>query len=177
MLDFYISIHVLREEDDTVSQPSQPNAVVFQSTSSARRTTLPQNLLVRGESVFQSTSSARRTTHPLRGDAQNTAHFNPRPPRGGRPKKWRPILAYPTVFQSTSSARRTTGLIALGGVIALFQSTSSARRTTAFVCCSLRRNRISIHVLREEDDKIARNILASSKEFQSTSSARRTTGN
>ena len=56
-----------------------------------------------------------------------------------------------------------------------FQSTSSARRTTRSPCqCSTAR-RISIHVLREEDDRIAVFSRILSYRFQSTSSARRTT--
>ena len=56
-----ISIHVLREEDDCVVLDVLGVVGVFQSTSSARRTTksiIPQIL----GTIFQSTSSARRTT-------------------------------------------------------------------------------------------------------------------
>ena len=80
-----ISIHVLREEDDVRQGPLTLNGPIFLSTSSARRTTIPQNrggggvaisihvlreeddeLLVRAARIifgeFLSTSSARRTT-------------------------------------------------------------------------------------------------------------------
>ena len=42
VLDYYgiISIHVLREEDDTILLSFRNICLVFQSTSSARRTTI-----------------------------------------------------------------------------------------------------------------------------------------
>ena len=58
-------------------------------------------------------------------------HFNPRPPRGGRP---------------TASTEEEKSMI--------FQSTSSARRTTPAAAGAQQRHTISIHVLREEDDLV-----------------------
>ena len=102
--------------------------------------------------VFLSTSSARRTTGGLFDNLVNMA------------------------FLSTSSARRTTPARPTAAVVAgLFLSTSSARRTT--ICYSLKDSdlTISIHVLREEDDRPPASAAAGSRTFLSTSSARRTT--
>ena len=125
---------------------------LFQSTSSARRTTLPGlpsrrrrfyfnprpprggRLSITDTSLlpykFQSTSSARRTTRLAQGRWKQVQHFNPRPPRGGRHKVNRGYRAK-REFQSTSSARRTTLFRYIRTKLMLFQSTSSARRTTA----------------------------------------------
>ena len=89
---------------------SKPSATtVFQSTPSARRATRRSSPVCRAWK-FQSTPSARRATadavskriaqyisiHALREEGDpprsrrtgNGDHFNPRPPRGGRPKKF-----------------------------------------------------------------------------------------
>ena len=100
--------------------------------------------------------------------------FYPRPPRGGRLRpdglgvKLLPISIHVlreeddslictgtlphTVFLSTSSARRTTTALSVSPDCIAFLSTSSARRTTQPACCRRAVCRISIHVLREEDD-------------------------
>ena len=59
-----ISIHVLREEDDfSTCADTESDHRLFQSTSSARRTTRASAALTGGRrGQFQSTSSARRTT-------------------------------------------------------------------------------------------------------------------
>ena len=168
-----ISIHVLREEDDKLYNALRTHCNTFLSTSSARRTTRgfavqrpPEGIsihvlreeddsatslsrssrrisihVLREEDdgiqavagnhffIFLSTSSARRTTKKLLYPRFHGIYFYPRPPRGGRPAAFsrRPFLI---LFLSTSSARRTT----------------RARDELA------RAGRISIHVLREEDD-------------------------
>ena len=103
------------------------------------------------EIEFQSTPSARRATHSERhgtglqaisihalreeGDPPNlprsvpAQHFNPRPPRGGRP--------------AIAAACKTTDE---------FQSTPSARRATRTHTTKAKRRYISIHALREEGD-------------------------
>ena len=79
-----ISIHVLREEDDFSDGVDSV-----------------------ADSLFQSTSSARRTTLNDPADRRDIKDFNPRPPRGGR--QYPPIFINHLIrFQSTSSARRTT---------------------------------------------------------------------
>ena len=129
--------------------------------------------------------------HALREEGDRTmawtrtgwGNFNPRPPRGGRPrpaavwKAWR-------AFQSTPSARRATQLPPLvvgvagyfnprpprGGrlqeslallTVAEFQSTPSARRATKTVGDRHKALEISIHALREEGDCLS----SSSKRF------------
>ena len=124
---------------------------------------------------FQSTPSVGRATHvklvdhdpgiisihALRGESDMavragcycSTYFNPRPPRGGRPRygmaaDWR------MVFQSTPSARRATRLSNRCRMRQpAFQSTPSARRATA----------------------LPPGVLAPPFEFQSTPSARRAT--
>ena len=100
----------------------------FQSTPSARRATFSRSYRST-YSQFQSTPSARRATvfigihrtghgisiHALReeGDSKDgtiaggAKNFNPRPPRGGRPKQQNYFIPR-QVFQSTPSARRAT---------------------------------------------------------------------
>ena len=125
----YISIHVLREEDDLSSGASISSHSLFQSTSSARRTTqlMPRQLQRERISIHvlrEEDDSPRAYPRPPQ------SHFNPRPPRGGR-------------HESVEG----------GAVLFLFQSTSSARRTTNGIQEPDAEDMISIHVLREEDDR------------------------
>ena len=101
-----ISIHALREEGDDGNMDEFGHIGEFQSTPSARRATIPD----------------REHTLLLH-------HFNPRPPRGGRPQ-----AAVQPIRES------------------LFQSTPSARRATAGANMSRVKHSISIHALREEGD-------------------------
>ena len=55
-------------------------------------------------------------------------------------------------FLSTSSARRTTEQVNAEQAETVFLSTSSARRTTGEGGAEFNQLKISIHVLREEDD-------------------------
>ena len=102
-----ISIHALREEGDPVDIYTIANALVFQSTPSARRATWEHWKQFMGEvisihalreegdgvynhiensvAIFQSTPSARRATPGVLAPPFAYANFNPRPPRGGRP--------------------------------------------------------------------------------------------
>ena len=108
-----ISIHALREEGDEDAE--------------AYRTRL---------SIFQSTPSARRATSAWTAAPPSRQNFNPRPPRGGRPKA--AVLSPPC---------------------AVFQSTPSARRATVALRCLVAALGISIHALREEGDICDRVIL------------------
>ena len=97
--------------------------------------------------------------HALReeGDGENAdpggldRHFNPRPPRGGRPPRYAARIAG-SAFQSTPSARRATWLVSGDVFAVVFQSTPSARRATLRSVRQDVRNDISIHALREEGD-------------------------
>ena len=152
-----------------------PHFQVFQSTPSARRAT---------HALDKMASNYLISIHALREEGDRTmawtrtgwGNFNPRPPRGGRPrpaavwKAWR-------AFQSTPSARRATQLPPLVVGVAgyfnprpprggrptpfllhsnqiQFQSTPSARRATEVVPQQSCRYEISIHALREEGDQI-----------------------
>ena len=104
--------------------------------------------------IFQSTSSARRTTYE-KNEKETQRDISIHVLREEDDVFVRGIVPYYHKFQSTSSARRTTIAGATGqDKAALFQSTSSARRTTPFVKKLLDGEHISIHVLREEDDDI-----------------------
>ena len=79
-------------------------------------------------------------------------NFYPRPPRGGRPEKYRDTQAI-IEFLSTPSARRATDdLYAPFGPGEVFLSTPSARRATRCLRRRRRMSKISIHALREEGD-------------------------
>ena len=101
-----ISIHALREEGDCILNRFKINRLRFQSTPSARRATDIAKALQLDDPI---------SIHALReeGDffepvrvlpAQN---FNPRPPRGGRPRRKSRSNPW-SIFQSTPSARRAT---------------------------------------------------------------------
>ena len=103
------------------------------------------------------------------------ADFNPRPPRGGRHAGDDGVVVVGK-FQSTSSARRTTRT---GKRPCNFCKNFNPRpprggRLLNFAYL-YKYYPISIHVLREEDDKPTNQPNAKEPQFQSTSSARRTT--
>ena len=145
----------------------------FQSTSSARRTTLPlfrfylQKLI--SIHVLREEDDFCRTTGKLL-----KVYFNPRPPRGGRPDIFS-VIQYFSDFnpRPPRGGRRCDWWLC--SAYAGFQSTSSARRTTKEECGYTPSYVISIHVLREEDDLLRLLPSLLTLQFQSTSSARRTT--
>ena len=105
----WISIHALREEGDVQLALNRSIKIKFQSTPSARRATAERFAQTYALMLFQSTPSARRATLRALYMTCSTANFNPRPPRGGRPRTVtvkKPIK----LFQSTPSARRATPL-------------------------------------------------------------------
>ena len=132
-------------------------------------------MIAASATIFQSTSPARGTTSRHQTYQQSTSHFNPRPPRGGRPKL-RAWQERQNEFQSTSPARGTTGQYGtIWATESVFQSTSPARGTTpGTVLCGFLRI-ISIHVPREGDDHSTYKRGRKQAEFQSTSPARGTT--
>ena len=128
-----ISIHVLRVEDDVSIGKSTAFSNRFQSTSSVWRTTFPvlawfPARLISIHVLRVEDDFATLTISPDKWD-----NFNPRPPCGGRPPppRWR---RGPRIFQSTSSVWRTTQCI-------------------VHVVLPIK---ISIHVLRVEDDLMPR---------------------
>ena len=79
-----ISIHALRGEGDVVEPVPSVFVSPFQSTPSAGRATTILDLSAPA-SAFQSTPSVGRATYPDFDGSCVIAHFNPRPPWGGRP--------------------------------------------------------------------------------------------
>ena len=125
-------------------------------------------------SEFQSTPPARGATTVSCPAACSCCHFNPRPPRGGRPQL-AAVKPGGQSFQSTPPARGATGSMPIvisatsdfnprpprGGrlqvletapVGTVFQSTPPARGATCRTRCMLPRLIISIHAPREGGD-------------------------
>ena len=147
-----ISIHVLREEDDTSRPRPMTGAIDFNPRPPRGGRPVPQPRVSPASGYFNPRPprggrplrfnsldlSVKISIHVLREEDDPPApaqlprrsNFNPRPPRGGRP---------------LDSAKK--------GVINEFQSTSSARRTTYIFLGATMYWMISIHVLREEDDR------------------------
>ncbi len=84
--------------------------------------------------------------------AWRTLCFNLRPPCGGRLCTGGALYCVGVTFQSTSSVWRTTRCGCTCARPDAFQSTSSVWRTTGGAAGAGRRQTISIHVLRVEDD-------------------------
>ena len=127
----------------------------FQSTLPARGATQTARTPMRRR-TFQSTLPARGAT--LRSDSriQSPLHFNPRSPRGERPRRLRRSPSGSS-FQSTLPARGATRRARIPDVKLLFQSTLPARGATAareqLAAC----HAISIHAPREGSDNTAHN--------------------
>ena len=102
-----ISIHALREEGDLRVRISRHPLKTFLSTPSARRATAANQRVA--------------AAYP---------NFYPRPPRGGRPPRYRPRSST-AGFLSTPSARRATPAFRTRLPQHPFLSTPSARRATA----------------------------------------------
>ena len=104
----YISIHVLREEDDPRSAASPPARGNFnpRPPRGGRRrfwwSCSPQN-------YFNPRPPRGGRPPPTDNAPPGSLYFNPRPPRGGRHITQRPRVKG-RKFQSTSSARRTTNV-------------------------------------------------------------------
>ena len=148
---FPISIHVLRVEDD------------------------PNWLFIHGATCLISIHVLRvEDDLMLSPPSAGGADFNPRPPCGGR-HAGAVNSAQKKKFQSTSSVWRTTVNRLTCTKFSAFQSTSSVWRTTPPYKRGRPPRRISIHVLRVEDDSQESAPLRNHDRFQSTSSVWRTT--
>ena len=125
----YISIHVLRMEDDKTLHPAALAWLHFNPRpphgGRLSKSTMLLSKLTISIHVLRMEDDALLLT--LR---QQEHYFNPRPPHGGRPAA-HAIYSVSATFQSTSSAWRTTS--------------NKLRRPNV--------NVISIHVLRMEDDR------------------------
>ena len=168
-----ISIHALREESDgdqllrhdcrIYFNPRPPRGerhshfesqavfLLFQSTPSARRATL-FDMLVPFAALISIHALREESDAGVQAYESTHTDFNPRPPRGERPRLHRRPCR-----------------------LSLFQSTPSARRATAWKARAKWQFLISIHALREESDQ--RYLLKREPQprFQSTPSARRAT--
>ena len=137
-----ISIHAPREGGDDLVCPWLPSTLSFQSTPPARGATSELRICFRLNIVFQSTPPARGATPGLQNGDYPAYHFNPRPPRGGRPCRPACSCLRPR-FQSTPPARGATSAQARQGA------------TT----------RISIHAPREGGDTSSRSALPAATNF------------
>ena len=171
---FYISIHVLREEDDPITIKNKRTQLKFQSTSSARRTTDGRE--IRAEAAPISIHVLREEDDLIISAPTRTCcNFNPRPPRGGRR---RPSTCIKAVLDISIHVLREEDDLSGGKLAAptrVFQSTSSARRTTRG---RARRAQNGGHFNPRPPRggrQIAERIAEFLFQFQSTSSARRTT--
>ena len=70
----------------TMSDSASESSMLFQSTPSARRATVALRWFIPSICRFQSTPSARRATGRSRPIRPLIIDFNPRPPRGERPR-------------------------------------------------------------------------------------------
>ena len=125
----HISIHVLREEDDGPRCGCRCPRRYFYPRPPRGGRPHCDDLLdeLRGISIHV---LREEDDAEVRQAAAVENNFYPRPPRGGR-RSFPPFSYFSLIFLSTSSARRTTVLHAK---------------------CAVARD-ISIHVLREEDDR------------------------
>ena len=169
---------------------------LFQSTPSARRATfcVPRLNALRMISIHAlreesdrsrchaCASKLRISIHALREESDasrswfwpSRVNFNPRPPRGERPRMTRSWKS--TVYFNPRPPRGERQLprrILFRGK--LFQSTPSARRATFCVPRLNALRMISIHALREESDAWWSSTRRAASKFQSTPSARRAT--
>ena len=170
-----ISIHVLREEDDflrtgvlvfdnTYFNPRPPRGGrLCPSACSAACACISIHVLREEDDFLRLLfflAGSSISIHVLREEDDGCAprspkagrHFNPRPPRGGRPAR-KSLTAKTTRFQSTSSARRTTSTLRRPGKPGQHFNPRPPRggrqsHRASEPWCSW----ISIHVLREEDD-------------------------
>ena len=169
-----ISIHALREEGDL---PQFLSLLPFSDFYPRPPRGGRQAAASIGASAeeFLSTPSARRATCKIPIHRKINSNFYPRPPRGGRPtvyQRGRP----PGLFLSTPSARRATqphpAVLADVGISihALREEGDRAARDKFRPAF-----RISIHALREEGDPAVYNAMLTTCKFLSTPSARRAT--
>ena len=124
--------------------------------------------------LFLSTPSARRATSASAGRKCPGSDFYPRPPRGGRHSSGVPG-AKQFLFLSTPSARRATSSVAAGipeNKISIHALREEGDRM-GWKCQEMQG--ISIHALREEGDVIRALVKKGAMAFLSTPSARRAT--
>ena len=127
--------------------------------------------LARSAVLFQSTPPARGATLRRRSRCRRGSRFNPRPPRGGRPKIIRKAML-DKLFQSTPPARGATPTARPSGMFALFQSTPPARGATIRERACGAPTPVSIHAPRAGGDASNAGKTTACSMFQSTPPAR-----
>ena len=169
-----ISIHVLREEDDQTVLPVWIESANFypRPPRGGRRHRV-FSIAFRDQHFYPRPPRGGRPG-PASISASIPENFYPRPPRGGRPRDCGAVSSgcgisihvlreeddLPgagrwTLYQNFYPRPPRGGRRAYACCTpapSVFLSTSSARRTTQPACCRRAVCRISIHVLREEDD-------------------------
>ena len=128
-----ISIHALREGGDTIISSALTESCGFQSTP-----------------------SARRATHGCLDGVLPPGHFNPRPPRGGRPAAWsaRPECRSISIHALREEGDLLTAVACHGPLnisIHALREEGDGQHERKLV----RKADISIHALREEGDRPA----------------------
>ena len=155
-----ISIHVLREEDDSLATP--PCSCCLNFNPRPPRGGRPEVALrIATPITFQSTSSARRTTRWQIRYADYPADFNPRPPRGGRPFSLEISSGVIVDFNPRPPRGGRQILSPFNGLTA--EISIHVLREEDDFCRTTRRksgSAISIHVLREEDDGYQGNVCS-----------------
>ena len=101
--------------------------------------------------IFQSTRSARSATVVTGRCRRRPAYFNPRAPRGARPKRVRGKKVW-SLFQSTRSARSATKGLSGHKVVIVISIHALREERDGFLLSVEGAARISIHALREERD-------------------------
>ena len=182
-----ISIHALREEGDNAGAVV-PAFLLYFYPRPPRGGRLPRVPMSADRPRFLSTPSARRATAREMTARERFTNFYPRPPRGGRPRRPRCTSSGSRHFypRPPRGGRHRSELDVFSVVI--FLSTPSARRATpepriGFAVTSdfyprpprggrhprhqavFRRQRISIHALREEGDSKNRDKISIFKQI------------
>ena len=147
-----ISIHAPREGSDYRRQEGRHQARGFQSTLPARGATGKAAGSGRAK-VFQSTLPARGATHGLWVYWRGLRHFNPRSPRGERPRgSWTTWLPENFNPRSPRGERRQPGLPQYHGhKISIHAPREGSDGDTTYMM--MRGNDISIHAPREGSDR------------------------
>ena len=149
-----ISIHVPRVEDDSVLTTSYIVRGIFQSTSPVWRTT-EMFITLHGLNAEISIHVPRvEDDMMINTTGCEQAHFNPRPPCGGRPVDGE-LMPNLSLFQSTSPVWRTTSpFFQLSKPREYFNPRPPCGGRLVFLILDYIAVLISIHVPRVEDDAI-----------------------
>ena len=148
-----ISIHVLREEDDLLPPNREFQIPLFQSTSSARRTT--QLFPVQAKALPISIHVLREEDDRLKSIMQRWhGYFNPRPPRGGRPPAEITVPSFVRISIHVLREEDDLAGYSAGRSCYHFNPRPPRGGRQLRLQGLPEHHQISIHVLREEDDEL-----------------------